>query len=331
MRVHLLLSKLALLAALCGACTGTSEETSSIQQSSEFGRSACTSCLAKTCSDELTACGHDPACAEYWLCVQGCPVGPNGDAEQACEADCTRSRPLLSSQAKAAGAALYRCRNQDAGTDCAACGKVASKRGSHDPLLNQQCAASTETNACYRCEAERCCHSYDQYKRNPEAVSLVGCVQGCLDKKVSASCIGSCLKLPDQDQDSCEALCDILASQCQADCRKSHPAGVQDFSTRLLCTTARCGQACNNGAPLDPCVACTLDHCMDTLIACNTDPDCNLSKLCSETCLATGQGYPSGCPQRCLKMAPPAAQQLLLADQLCGIHSCPAECGTPLL
>lgn len=296
---------LLLLVLLGCACTGSPEESVSGVTEGEFGRSACQSCVSQSCSAELARCGQEPVCAAHWRCIKNCPVGPTGDANAACEAACTQAVPLVSNPAQVASTDLLRCRTQDAGTACAACGYPASQRGSRHPLLNQQCAVSSDPNPCYRCEDERCCQSYAQYSKNPYAVSLRECYAMCVDP--------------------------MHETECHADCRQTNPEGVQDFSTRLLCVTSRCGVECNKGKPLDACTDCSLSHCSDAIIACGTDPDCNLLMLCSETCLGTNHGYPTGCPQSCLSRAALPAQKLYLEYLLCTSHSCGAECGEPTL
>lgn len=298
-----LLSALVLVFLVAGACTV--EESTAGLSGGEFGHSDCMSCLGQTCSLELTTCGQDPTCAANLRCVQRCPVGPSGDADAACEAECSRSVPLAGSTAQAASQALLRCRTQDNGTTCAACGKVATQHGSRDPILNQQCQKSTDQNACFQCEEERCCQTYAKYKNNPDAVKLRQCYGTCGD--------------PDQQE------------QCQADCRQNHPDGVLDFSVRLFCVTARCGSQCMNGQPVNPCTACTLNHCVDSMIACTTDQDCNLLQICTETCLSTGHGYATNCPRNCIENSTQKATQLLIDYQLCSTHSCEPECGAATL
>ena len=116
-------------------------------QASTFDASDCGQCVGPACTAEAEACAGDPGCAAYLACLHQCPLDVLGNVDAVCEAGC----PDPASSAALDLVSDYTfCRLDGAGVSCAACGFAS--------VFGQQCPASPETNLCWKCEDENCCH-----------------------------------------------------------------------------------------------------------------------------------------------------------------------------
>jgi len=282
------LASLASLAA-CGDDGDTSSTGGGGTGGAGYGDGACGACVKDACAGEIEACAGDPGCAQYLTCLYACPVDAAGDADAACAAGCTVPD---SSTAEAARAAVEDCRGFGRGaTQCPACG---APENTH-PLLNQECAPSSDPNACFACEDEHCCETYAACEAGAECDALVECIRAC----------------PDAGFDACK-------TQCEAD----HPAGVAGYGARIGCLLVFCADAdaCGN-VPLDGCSKCINAKCADEFIACWANPECYLLSECSVPC-----GADEACIEACGAAHPDGAQAF--GDYaLCGTQACSAECG----
>ncbi len=253
-----------------------------------YGASPCGLCVKDACAAEIDACSADPGCAQYLTCLYACPLDATGNADPACADACGVPD---SSTAQAARSAVEACRAYGAGAlDCPACGIS----GNTHPLLNQDCPASQEVNACFKCEDEHCCETYAACKSDPECDALVTCIQAC----------------PDATYDA-----------CKADCEAAHPAGVAGFGARLGCLMVLCVEPCA-GVPPTPCAECVNTRCGDEFITCWSNPECYHLFDCTTPCSPDDQP----CFDACFA-AHPAGVQDFNNYALCSTQACSAECG----
>lgn len=160
------------------------------------------------------------------------------------------------------------------------------------PLLNQECPASQETEACYVCEDENCCDSFAACANDPECVALQGCLAGCAD------------------------------SACWDQCHVDHAAGVAAWGARVGCVLVLCMEhgVCNQGS-LSDCRRCENTQCGDAFVACSADADCYMISECVADCAVGDQP----CAQACIDLHPAGAQ---LYDEytLCTAGRCADSC-----
>lgn len=253
-----------------------------------YGASACGQCVQASCAAEIDACASDPGCAQYLTCLYACPLDATGNADSACAGACGVPD---SSTAQAARAAVEACRAYGAGAlDCPDCGVS----GNTHPLLNQECPASQDPNACFKCEDEHCCETYAACKSDPECDALATCLKAC----------------PTVGYDA-----------CAADCEAMHPAGVGEFGARLACLTVFCTEACAGAAP-DPCSECVNTRCGDELMTCWANAECYLLFECSTPCSPDDQA----CFDACFSAHPDGVQDFTTFG-VCSTQACSAECG----
>ena len=161
-------------------------------------------------------------------------------------------------------------------------------------LLSQQCPASTETDACHRCEAERCCQTYEAYASNAEARANLRCLSACLDSVPGG--------------ESCEERCDA-----------QHPRGTEAWAARQACISAHCTDPCADPpvAP-DPCLSCEREHCMVELVAATGSKDGYLLLGCVGLCAHDDPPCYSECWARY-----PSARKMLDRSTECMVSRCP--------
>jgi hypothetical protein len=222
----------------------------------------------------------------------GCPVGTDGDADEACEQDCPQ--PASSAGIDAVGELIV-CRTVGAGSSCGACGSL-SDHGDANAILNQDCPSSTETNPCYVCEDEHCCEVYAAYGASPEAVAHKECVQSCWNSG---------------------------GSYCAELCYEQHPEGFQQWAERWACILTYCNDADACGdQPLPPCDVCANEHCAETFVELYT----NAAGYLLFNCLIELPLCDQACIEACSARFPSAAT-LFENYAACQANHCEVECG----
>jgi hypothetical protein len=288
MRSLLRLAVVALLAPACGS-GGSSPADLAVPS---FVASDCGMCVETHCAQPIQTCSTDPGCAAWYSCVRGCPVSSSGDADSTCEAACPAPS---SSSGTAAQKGVNDCRTLGAGTQCAACGHPPADLAATNPLLNQMCAMSTETNACYICEDQKCCDSEAACHNDADCGALRACLKAC---------------------DNADGG-DVYA--CRYSCQMKAPTkALVEFYSLLACIEILCIPDC--GA-LDPCTACTVTKCQDAYIACQTDSNCQLISDCFVVC-ANGD---IACKTAC-ENSYPAGKTLFESFGTCAANACMTEC-----
>jgi hypothetical protein len=260
-----------------------------------WGTSACASCVAGACAAEIDACSHEPTCAAHLTCLRACPLAPDGNVDEACEAACPKG---AGSVGEAAISALADCRRAGAGTACTACGfdalpDAAGEDGGcrGDERLCQVCAPSVEAEECPRCEDENCCDTYAACKSDPLCDAYAQCMRSCT--------------LPSFRE--CMEQCD----------RDVSPAGFAKFSTRLGCVFALCMVECGAG---EPCSLCVADHCREEKFACDAHEPCARLEHCVGTCEGSAL-----CIDDCNNAFPEGRELAAPLDE-CGLRNCLDPC-----
>jgi hypothetical protein len=265
-----------------------------------FVTSDCGSCVETACSQQISTCAGDPGCAAYYGCVRACPTGARGDVDATCEAGC----PMPSGAGAAAAQAVRDCRNRGQGALCAACGHLPSDdAGSSNPLLNQQCPASTETKMCFICEDDHCCNGETDCNADADCLAVKACLKACVNAP------------PDDGGGD-------GYNKCVYDCERNAPrAGLTHYLALFTCVQVLCLHPCGDPS-VSACVDCQVNSCRDSLVACRTNADCALIFDCSAAC-------PSGnvaCIDACVSQYP-AGEQLFNDYTVCGTGRCQVDCG----
>lgn len=253
---------------------------------------ACGTCTVAQCKNRRDACDGDPSCSAHATCVDACPPSANGTPDEACLEACPLSDGVAAAKLRAAFDTCVR----GSAEACPAC-KVPPP--SAVDVLAQTCGGSTETNECFKCEDLSCCQTFQECVDEPECKQqLQPCLVGCKDQ-------------PDYDA-------------CKAACYEAHPKGVKGWARRQTCLLARCGVACNSGAPLDPCVECTtVTKCRDATARCTADQDCFLLDACVTSCQVKDDACIAGCKAKFSNQA----GALFDAFLACAVTSCLDVCG----
>lgn len=205
--------------------------------------------IEQACSAPFRACDADPVCARRLACLKQCAA--EGVLTTDCAADCGEAP--RSGEATALGE-VYRCVEANQQPPCGT-GTVAPIL----PVLTQQCGASTDANACYRCEDEYCCETYEDCAQDAECQSYKECVKQCPRGQ--------------------------SYHDCPAACAKEHPAGAERFAPRRACLLHHCADAGACGEkPLDACERCARDRCGDVQAACEQRVSCSLLGQCVADC-----------------------------------------------
>jgi hypothetical protein len=246
--------------------------------SESYGCSTCGRCVEDACQTAVDACSADPGCADYFVCLEGCPLDVLGNVDDDCEAACptegsSTSRELVSK--------LTFCRRDGDGRDCA-CGQTS--------VLEQDCPPSVETNPCYKCEDENCCDTYAACHNDPECTQIAPCAQACGDDdacwnqcfvdhaagmaswgprfvcfitKCPVECSGApldpCYACVLEECEQSELACDsnidcwLLSfcitpcgggAACVEACKAQYPGGVELFEPYAICAVDRCKEVC---------------------------------------------------------------------------------------
>ncbi|WP_437725702.1 hypothetical protein [Sorangium sp. So ce861] len=257
-----------------------------------YRTSACGACVVETaCVSQVNACAADPGCAAYLDCLDACPLGPDGDADVACERACP---PVSGSAGQSAQQAFIDCRASGPGARCAGCGQLPAAT---DPDFNQTCPPSMEENKCYKCEDERCCETYQACRDDQDCQDLVACIKACP---------GGADYPP-----------------CEGQCYQDHAAGYERYGHRVACMEHFCfdDDACGD-EPLHPCVECQILHCADEMAACHHDLQCALLESCQVQCESADQACLTACEETF-----PTAVETHNARLGCALAHCLPACG----
>jgi hypothetical protein len=183
-------------------------------------------------------------------------------------------------------------------------GSAGSAGASRDPILDQTCPASTETNACYRCEDIHCCNTYAACAASAECGAYKLCLQACTNGTPDT---GDVAKNLPADQN-----CDLY-------CYNRHPGGLTLWAPRSACLEQYCydTDACGT-VPLNACQRCTNQLCAKPQANLSKTPDGQLLLACNAACGTGGVA----CLSACLSHYP-AASGALDAFGSCVTSQCP--------
>lgn len=274
---------------------------------SGFAQSACGTCALGACKAARDACIATPGCGAWDACLSGCATASGGRYDAACEAACPV--PSGADDAKLRGAEkacidtapCAECGGAGAGGGGAAGsagaggagagGKAGAGGASTNPIYQQMCKASAATNACLKCQQEKCCDSYALVYDTPGPT------------KDFADCYGAC-----------------KTAACEQGCFDKHKDGIKAFGGYEACVFGLCGAA-GDCKISSPCTQCEVTQCKEEYAGCMTDTECFLAVDCIGKC-------PSGnlsCGNAC-KAAHPSAATLLDALLVCTAQKCVGSC-----
>ena len=138
--------------------------------------------------------------------------------------------------------------------------KGTEMRLSPEEVLHQSCQPSSETNPCWRCEAEHCCETRAFYDANAEAKAFRNCVIACQDEPVPGR-------------------------NCYVYCDQMHPTGTSDFALHVACVDQFCPQPSECGEKkLGKCQTCMIEYCAAQNIALDGTRSGLLSMGCNGLC-----------------------------------------------
>jgi hypothetical protein len=281
-------------AASCSSSSASSPDGSdggagdaATEAASGFGSGACGSCVVDKCRQAREVCDAEPSCASHASCADKCPASSTGVPDKSCLDACPGGANSVAARARAT---YDTCLLVTGPKACDGCTKPPADKSVLD-VTDQQCGTSTDPNACYKCEEQKCCKTYEGCAAEPECKEqLQPCVKACTDAK------------------------------CVSNCYAQHPKGVLPWARRLTCMLVNCATECG-GAPND-CVKCSSQTiCRDTFVRCNADEGCFLLRAClDETC----PDVTEECLTKCKAKVPPAAGALFDEWTSCAFLSCPA-------
>lgn len=246
----------------------------------------CGRCLADACKPQREVCNVEPSCAAHVTCADACAPGPDGRVAAACLAACPRGDNAVASRSRKA---YDGCITDPVASACDACPKATATK---EPILDQKCGPSTETNTCFKCEDEKCCETFAACDVNQDCRKAIQpCIVGCNGDK-----------------------------KCVDDCYKAHPQGLEAWAPRQACMLVQCRAEC--GAKPEKCVDCIATKCAQPYVRCQSNVDCFLIMECSARCNVVDDACLTMC-----KMGRSADSHRLLDDFLnCGGRNCDAEC-----
>jgi hypothetical protein len=259
----------------------------------DYGNSACGTCVEQTaCLSQFNACAADSSCATYLKCLDACPISAVGTADPICENAC----PTVGGSAgQAAQMEFVACRVSGPGTMCSGCGQLAHPQ---DPDFNQTCTPMTDTTACFTCEDNNCCDTYNACLASSDCMAIEACYKTCS------------MMVPSSDT-------------CQDQCYQEHVAGFALWAHRLDCLAYFCFDADACGIkPLDPCEKCDNLYCADVDAACAHDLQCTLLRDCETPCAPTDQSCYTTCQGQF-----PSGETLLNTWESCVEDHCANACG----
>ncbi len=282
------------------AC-GDSDDTgggAAKQQKDFYKSSDCEACDVASCPDAHAACKADAACAVYLTCLGQCELGPNGDADSACEVACA-------GQASATDLVetFRTCRTDGPGSLCVAeCGRTPADGGGGaggeaptcggDWSFPQMCAPMPNIDdECMRCNYEKCCDAADALSDPGPAQELTDCWLAC------------------------------TTPACEADCFDMYPDGIPGFAEWEACFFSQCGEPVGPCELTGTCNQCWYDECECEYLDCKNDPECYLTFACYGECSTTQ------CVDACVAEHPNGATAFNTL-QTCILQRCGDQCGT---
>jgi hypothetical protein len=249
-----------------------------------FVRDECARATATHCATPFAYCSADATCGRALTCLANCTNLP-------CDCDTDVDRSSTVSVARYASAlecltdarnTLAECPESDAYTN---------------PLLNQVCPPGPpQEDACGQCAEDKCCESRHAFRASPEAELVRQCVVAC-----SETSPGS------QD--------------CLVDCYTADPGPALLWRSYQACRGILCPVPCQSGAATDPCAACQVRRCGDSLVAALTVAD----YFRYSTCIGACNGSVS-CISQCRAAASPEAVTAYANTTLCDLQRCYAAC-----
>jgi hypothetical protein len=270
----------------CATEEGSTKDDDSERTATTFSGSACQSCLTDACASELDDCSADPGCSRYWNCLSDCELNELGGPDASCEKLCIDRAGVV---AGSAGLDVAGCLWAGPGASCEDCGTISAPDVTD--ITDQSCEASTEAEACLRCEDSTCCETHVACSAEPECGALLRCEQDCA----------------------------IGDTACVVECAAAHPGGRGLLGARVSCLVHHCPVDCGNGA-LQGCEACMWDGCGDLYVACQADDECYSLSLCATVCETDFE-----CLTACHEEFPDGAAAYD-AWAVCSYHRCAEEC-----
>ncbi|MFO0556043.1 MAG: hypothetical protein U0271_47130 [Polyangiaceae bacterium] len=296
----LLLSTLLAMSFACGD-SGSGGAGGGGGQSAAYAGTKCEQCDKTACASERDACAADASCAGYLTCLSKCGLADNQDAEPSCEADCAAAHGT-------SAALLDAFRTCRAGADCSAsadtqCDRAAVGGGGgaggaalceSPAYLDQTCPASTEPDACFKCNYEKCCDSVDEIFGTGPAADLTQCWLQCASGD----------------------------SACEKACFDQYPDGVDGFGKWWACSNVQCGEPDGPCTVSNQCNQCQYDSCECEYAACEGEPECFLAFYCFSICDDTA------CLESC-QAEHPTGLEAMNSLIVCVSQRCGSVCGMP--
>jgi hypothetical protein len=264
------------------ASTSFDAKVEASDASISFGASACRQCVVKSCSREVTDCRNDTECMTYLNCLDGCEVGSNGAADQACAGRCWNASAGNSSPSLST---LSTCMTDGPGASCAACG---DGEGGIGGILHQNCPVDHDAaNSCAECVHEKCCETRLACLNDPSCSALSDCEANC-HSGVSDDA-GATAEPPEGGGPySCDLWCGA----------QTNPS-LDKWAQLVACGDFACQGASECGGG-DTCTACIAQYCEIEDLALSATPDGYLFFDCTAQCATTdpactqcGTNYPS--------------------------------------
>lgn len=118
------------------------------------------------------------------------------------------------------------------------------------------CTSKDPGNACWVCQAEKCCAEQDACNDSAECTSI---------------------------KDDCLKVCTKGVSSCILQCAAQNPEGNRVLAPLLACAKYRCFGACAQ-TQNDPCSSCLQASCAEQQFSCDRDGACFVLNACYSTC-----------------------------------------------
>ena len=180
-------------------------------------------------------------------------------------------------------------------------GNLLADADNPDTDTDAQCPASQESDVCFKCTDETCCHEYDACKADPRCTSYY------------KQCLPDC-KAAGKTYD-----------QCVVECDGTNGAGHSEFLPYFACGELHCLAQCQNSAP-DPCAQCLYASCRDPADACARDRQCDTLRACVGVCNAGPPVSYQSCVSACSQNAGPTAQDEFNRLSTCSVQFCTQTC-----
>jgi hypothetical protein len=277
-----------------------SAQDGSLSDAAAYASGCVGTCVATACQTQIAACNADPTCASYFACVGQCPTTSNGDADPMCVAGCPAATGSAGSNAQAT---LDACREESLTGTCAACnggdGGTGNTSCADAAVLNQTCGASTQTNACLKCQDEKCCNSVATVTGGGPTTDYTNCILACNDADAGAVNGNPSLA-------------------CLQACVSAYPAGIAGVGQFYACVKIECDAV--GACPTTSCATCSFQQCGCEYVACETDVACELILQCEGTCTT------QACADACISNAD-GGVEVAQTYGVCITQHCLTECG----